>query len=83
MRAILLVLLLAGCATTSPEVRVEKVPEPPVIIKPARPDLTGQPPSEQVRGLYDYILRVETALQEALNALNVYKRTPEAVKPGS
>lgn len=70
--AIAVVLLLTGCATT--DIRVEKVPEPPVVVKPARPDLVGQAPSEQVRGLYDYILRLEAALQEALNGLEVYRQ---------
>lgn len=75
-----LLLTASGCAHVAPDIRVEKVPEPPVIIKPARPDLVGQPPAEQVRGLYDYLLRLESTLEEALNALNVYRATSEKPK---
>jgi hypothetical protein len=69
---VVLAIVLSGCAT-QPEVRVEKLPPPPTIIVPARPDLVGQPPSEQVRGVLDYILRLEAALMEALLALDVYR----------
>lgn len=61
---------LLGCSTTL----VAKVPEPPVITTPARPDLTGKVPSEQVRGLYDYILQLESALKQAAAALDAYRR---------
>ena len=70
----IVLLLLSGCGHT--DQLVAKVPEPPVIVKPARPDLNGQPPSEQVRGVMDYILRLEAALQEALNALDAYRQSP-------
>ena len=74
---LVLVLLLGGCAHN--EIRVEKLPPPPVIEIPARPDLTRQPPAEQVRGLYDYILQLETRLREAVNALEAYRpaQSPE------
>lgn len=68
----IVLLLLSGCGHT--DQLVAKVPEPPVIVKPSRPDLVGQQPSEQVRGLYDYILRLEAALQEALNGLDAYRQ---------
>jgi hypothetical protein len=75
--AIAVVLVIfTGCAHNEPLVRVEKVPPPPVIVVPSRPDLVGQPPAEQVRGLYDYVLLLEAKLAEALNALKVYERVP-------
>ena len=73
MRA-LLVLLLVGCAQV-PEVRVTKVPEPPVIIAPEKPDIPdGTPPSEVVRLVRLYILSLEESLSEALKALEVYRQ---------
>ena len=71
---LMIALLLMGCAHDEPLVRVEKVPPPPVIVVPSRPDLVGQPPNEQVRGLYDYVLRLEAALKEAILALRVYDK---------
>lgn len=71
-----LALALAGCAHTEcvPEIRVEKAPIPPVITPAERPDLRGLAPKEQVRGLYEYILVLETKVQEALTALDAYRR---------
>ena len=74
MKAMLPLLLLIGCAQV-PEVRVAKVPEPPVIVVPSKPDIPdGTKPDEVVRSIRLYILALEESLQEALRALDAYRR---------
>lgn len=70
------ILLLSGCATQQQEIRVEKLPEPPVITVPelAIHKLTETSPvDEVVQAYYETIVRLQGALEEALAALEVYR----------
>lgn len=68
-------LVLVGCAQTT-DVRVQKLPEPPVITVPkTKLDLISDESTdaEVVSAYYDAVVRLKGALLEAINALNVYR----------
>lgn len=68
----MLLATLFGCATPAPV--VTKVPEPPVIIVPEKPVLKGLSETEVVRAVRLYILDLETALAQAVKALDAYRQ---------
>jgi hypothetical protein len=69
--AVIVVVILMGC-TTVPEVRVEKRPEPPIIVEPTLPALTGNS-EDDLRNLADYILVLRARLREAIAVLESYR----------
>ena len=78
IRVLALTLLLVGCSHTEPLIRVQEVPQPPVIEVPERPYIPpGTPPNEIARQVMDYVLVVEAKLKEAIAALNVYRKSPQ------
>lgn len=69
MRYLIILLLLAGCAS-APELRVERVPVPPTIEVPVLRNTTGD---DRILALAEYIAALKAALQSALVALEVYR----------
>lgn len=71
---LLVCLLVTGCATCTPEVRVVKGPIPPVIVVPDRPQVppsTSQ--SDKLKAVAEYVVELRTRLEQALSALDAYR----------
>ena len=72
---LLISLLLTGCATCEPIVRVVEPVEPPVLTSPEKPFISpNSPPAEKARALADYILQLQATLNKALTALDAYRK---------
>lgn len=75
----ILVVLLIGCA--SPEARVVKLPEPPIIevpILPIKSITKTSTTKEIVEAYYSSIIILQGALDQAINALSVYRGNTHA-----
>jgi len=71
-----LVVFLSGCATVPEPIRVEKVPEPPKIVRPELKlsKLTAQSTTDEViQAYYEAVVRLQATLDEAIAALEVYR----------
>lgn len=73
---VVLALALSACSTIPEQVRVAKVPEPPLIEQPHLEiyDLKKtSTPDEIVKAYYASIVRLQAAFDEAKAALNAYR----------
>jgi starvation-inducible outer membrane lipoprotein len=71
-----LVLVLSGCATAPEAIRVEKLPEPPVIVRPelALSKITSTSTTDEViQAYYEAVVKLQAALDEAIAALDAYR----------
>lgn len=76
----LLILLLAGCATTKVEYRVADIPEPPVIQRPELPVLNTRPGDDAgvvIQLHRETIKLLQGYAKELEAALNAYRKPKE------
>ncbi len=66
----LALILLSGCAC-KPEIRIEKVPVPPVIEMPVLRDAAGN--QDKAQAIAELIAELKSRLAAAIEALNVYR----------